>query len=86
MDLNDIELIAIIVQLKNGEAHQVLAKKGDKYLALMLLGQMGDGLKLSNEIEPMTFKEKSLSKHCEYFQYDECDCIGKFCESNLSTR
>ena len=80
MDLDDIELIAIMVQLKNGEAHQVLAKKEDKYLALMLLGQMGGGLKLSNEIEPMTFRKKDLSEDCDFFQHDECDCVGKFCE------
>lgn len=59
MTIEDIEVIAIIVQLKDGNTHQVLASKENKELALRMLGQLGGNIKLSEEIEPITFIIKS---------------------------
>jgi len=58
MDFDDIEHVAILVQLKNGEAHQVLSTPENKQIMLSLLAKMDDGLKLSKEIESVTFKIK----------------------------
>lgn len=54
----DVNTIAIFIQLKNGNAHQVLASKENKHLALTLLAKLESGLKLTTEIEPVQFKLK----------------------------
>lgn len=56
MTLEDIETIVILVELKTGEAHQVIAAKEDKLLYLRLLSK--EGLKITKPIERVEFKEK----------------------------
>lgn len=58
MDLNDIECIVILVQLKNGNAHQVLTTKENKEIALNIIAASDGKLCLDEELEPITFKTK----------------------------
>lgn len=55
----EIESIAVLIQLKNGSAHQVLSTDEAKRIALLTLVRAGSGtLQVSNEIEPVTFTPK----------------------------
>ena len=56
MTMDDIEKIVVIVQLKNGSAHQVLTTKENKRIALQIINLADNGLKLDKEIMPMTFE------------------------------
>lgn len=58
MDLNDIEVIVILVQLKNGNAHQVLTTKENKEIALQIIAANDGKLSLDKELAPITFKTK----------------------------
>jgi hypothetical protein len=56
MTTDDIETIAILVQTKEGAAHQVFANKELKEIFLRLLvGENGD-LNISKELKPITFE------------------------------
>lgn len=51
-----ITTIAILVELDNGNAHQVLASKEMKEIILNFLTQEDGKLRLSDRIEPITFE------------------------------
>lgn len=54
-----IKTIAVLVELENGNAHQLLATKEQKITALHFLKNEETGyLQLSEEIEPIEFKSK----------------------------
>lgn len=50
MEITDIDVICILVQLKNGNAHQLLTTKENKRIAIELIGRMDGKLSLSEEI------------------------------------
>jgi len=54
MTTKDIKTVLILVEFENGNAHQVLATKEHKKIMIDLLATMSGGLKLSEEIEPLT--------------------------------
>lgn len=56
MTTKDFKTIAILVELEDGSAHQVLATKENKHLVIDMLSTMEGGLKISERIEPVTFK------------------------------
>lgn len=58
MKIDDIELVAIIVQFKDGNAHQVLASNENKQIYLRMLATMEGSLKLTKEILPVEFTLK----------------------------
>lgn len=59
MDLEDIDTIVILVQLKNGNAHQVLTTKENKKIALQIITASDGGkLALDKELMPITFETK----------------------------
>ncbi len=51
-----IEKILIVVELDNGNAHQVLASNDNKHLAINFLGRLENGIKLDKQLEPYTLK------------------------------
>jgi hypothetical protein len=51
------ETIVILVQLKNGSAHQVLTSKENK-VALRMIAIQDESLKLDKEIMPVVFTIK----------------------------
>jgi len=54
--LDDIETVSVLVQFKNGDAHQVLTSKEMKHLMLrMLIDPDTNTLMLSEAIEPVQF-------------------------------
>jgi hypothetical protein len=57
MSFDEIETIVILVQLKNGSAHQVLTSKENKEVALRIAIQ-DESLKLDKEIMPVVFTIK----------------------------
>jgi hypothetical protein len=58
MEFEDIEKIVIIVQLKSGAAHQVLASKDDKETMLRVLSATNGKILLHKEMMPIVFEEK----------------------------
>lgn len=59
MDLSDIKIVAILVEMENGNAHQVLTSKENKDILIRLLANMDGGtLRLSEEIMPVKFESK----------------------------
>ena len=58
MNLTDISKIVILVELKNGNAHQVLTSKENKEFALQLIATADGKLSLDKELAPIEFKEK----------------------------
>lgn len=56
--IDDIETVAVLVQFKNGDAHQVLASKEMKKVMLHMLVSEKGTLSLSEAIEPVQFKAK----------------------------
>jgi len=58
MNLNDIETVVIIVQFKDGSAHQVLTTKENKQIAVSLIAEMDGRLVLDKELLPVTFEYK----------------------------
>jgi hypothetical protein len=58
MSFDEIETIVILVQLKNGSAHQVLTSKENK-VALRMIAIQDESLKLDKEIMPVVFTIKS---------------------------
>lgn len=59
MDIEDIEIIFLAVQLKDGSAHQVLTSKQNKEILLQVLAGMDGNIKLDKEIEPITLEYKN---------------------------
>jgi hypothetical protein len=57
MSFDEIETIVILVQLKNGSAHQVLTSKENK-VALRMIAIQDESLKLDKEIMPVVFTIK----------------------------
>lgn len=55
---DDIEMVVIIVQFKDGSAHQVLTTKENKEIAVQMIALADQGLKLDKELMPMTFEFK----------------------------
>lgn len=53
-----IKKIAILVELENGNAHQVLATASMKEIILNFLTNKDGVLQLSDQIEPITFEPK----------------------------
>lgn len=51
--IDDIETVLIIVQFKDGSAHQVLTTKEHKEIAVRIIAQADNGLKLDKELAPM---------------------------------
>jgi hypothetical protein len=58
LSFEDFEKIVIVVQLKNGCAHQVLSTSDNKIILLKMLSKMDGTLNLSKEIEPFILKTK----------------------------
>ena len=58
MNLTDISQIVILVELKNGNAYQVLTSKENKEIALQIIATADGALRLDKELEPIEFKEK----------------------------
>jgi hypothetical protein len=58
MSFDEIETIVILVQLKNGSAHQVLTSKENKEVALRIIAAEDGTLKLDQEIMPVVFEIK----------------------------
>jgi hypothetical protein len=54
--LDTIETIAILVQFEDGSAHQVLARPGNKKLAVEMLARLEGKLTLDKELLPIEFK------------------------------
>jgi hypothetical protein len=42
-------------------------------------GTKGCSIRVWDYIEYEAFYNKPLSKDCEHFQHDHCDCLGKYC-------
>ncbi len=59
MSIDDIDLIAVIIQFKDGNAHQVLASKENKEIMLRLLAHSEGSLKLDKELMPVRFEYKT---------------------------
>jgi hypothetical protein len=59
--IQDIEQTVIIVQI-NGNAHQVLISKEDKEVIIQMINGLTNGLKLSEEMMPVTFEFKQIVK------------------------
>lgn len=53
LTLDDIEQLIILVQIK-GNCHQVLLSKDDKKVVQHFIATMTSGLKLSQELQPIT--------------------------------
>lgn len=55
--IDDIETIAILVQIK-GNSHQVLTTKENKEVLLRMLSSLDGGLKLDTALAPVEFVKK----------------------------
>lgn len=55
---DDIETILIIVQFKDGSAHQVLTTKENKKIAVQMIALADQGLKLDKELAPIILEHK----------------------------
>ena len=55
MNIEDIEVIVVIVQFKNGSAHQVLTTKENKKIALQLIANADGKLSVDKELMPIEF-------------------------------
>lgn len=58
MKMSDIETVLIIVQFKNGSAHQVLTTKENKEIAVQMIALADNGLKLDKELMPVELETK----------------------------
>lgn len=56
--MENIKTVLILVELDNGNAHQVLATKENKKLALTILAQMEGKLLLDAELVPFELEKK----------------------------
>lgn len=56
--LEDIETVLIVVQFKDGSAHQVLTTKENKNSAVLIIASADGGLKLDKELMPIILKTK----------------------------
>lgn len=61
MTIENIETIAILVQI-DGNCHQVLTTKKNKEAMLLMLAGLDGGLTLDQQIEPLTFEYKKNGK------------------------
>lgn len=55
---NEIARVLIIVELKNGNAHQLLATRENKKLAVDLLGQMEGAIRLDKKLVPFELQKE----------------------------
>jgi hypothetical protein len=58
LEIEDIESILIIVQFKDGNAHQVLTSKENKEVAIHMIAAADGRLALDKELAPMILKHK----------------------------
>ncbi|MFM9825332.1 hypothetical protein [Flavobacterium sp.] len=58
MEIEDIEVIVMIVQFKDGSAHQVLTTKENKKIALQIIASADGKLTLDKELAPVIFEYK----------------------------
>jgi len=58
MEIEDIEVIVMIVQFKDGSAHQVLTTKENKRVALQIIANADGKLTLDKELAPVIFEYK----------------------------
>jgi hypothetical protein len=77
MSFDEIETIVILVQLKNGSAHQVLTSKENKEVALRMIAIQDESLKLDKEIMPVVFTTKKVTN--KYVNMDKIEQIARMC-------
>jgi len=58
MTLENVESIVVLIQLKDGSAHQVLTTKTNKIIALQMIATADNGLKVDKELKPIVFETK----------------------------
>jgi len=56
MEIEDIEVIVMIVQFKDGSAHQVLTTKENKKFALQMIASADGKLTLDKALAPVIFE------------------------------
>jgi len=56
MNLEDIEAVVMIVQFKDGSAHQVLTTKENKQFAVQMIASSDGKLTLDKAIAPVIFE------------------------------
>ena len=56
MEIDDIEVIVMIVQFKDGSAHQFLTSKENKKIALQIIASADGKLTLDKELAPVIFE------------------------------
>jgi hypothetical protein len=56
MEIEDIEVIVMIVQFKDGSAHQVLTTKENKRIALNIVASADGKLTLDKALAPVIFE------------------------------
>lgn len=59
METNQIKTIVVLVELNNGNVHQVLTTKEQKQCALQILLSENGNLQVSDALEPINFKRLS---------------------------
>lgn len=59
MVIDDIDVVLIIVQFKDGSAHQVLTTAENKKIAVQIIASADGGLKIDKELMPVTLETKN---------------------------